>query len=329
MKIYTKRGDQGETSLLGGRRIKKSDRRVDAYGTVDEMVALIAFARACVNTQRSRDLLLKVEKELFRLAAEIACPEPEKILKDRITEDDIRWLEDKIDNLMGEVEFKKDFVVPGPYHSSASLHMARTVTRKAERLVVELSEEENISPEVLKYLNRLSDFLFAIALYEEKEEVVRRSLEEIKKKIEQEALENMVREKPGESMNLESALKIIKKAEEKALEINKPMCIAVVDSGGHLLAFHRMDGALLASIEIAVNKAFTAVMLKVETSKLAELAKPGGELFGVDSSHRGRIVIFGGGIPIFNDEKLLGAVGVSGGTVDEDMIVAKAGISVI
>ncbi|MFO7152341.1 MAG: cob(I)yrinic acid a,c-diamide adenosyltransferase [Bacillota bacterium] len=321
MKIYTKRGDQGETSLLGGKRARKSDSRVEAYGTVDEVVALIAFARASVNSRKSGELLLKVEKELFKLAAELACPEPEKVLKDRISEEDIRWLEDRIDELMGEVEFRRDFIIPGPYRSSASLHMARTVARRAERVAVRLSEEENVRPEVLKYLNRLSDFLYALALYEEKEEVVKKSVEEIKKMVSQEA--------GVESLNLESALKIIKKAEEKALEIKKPMCVAVVDAGGHLLAFHRMDGALLASVELAVNKAFTAAVLKMETSKLSELAKPGGELFGIESAFGGRIVIFGGGIPLFKGGKLIGAVGVSGGTVDEDVAVAKAGITAI
>lgn len=133
----------------------------------------------------------------------------------------------------------------------------------------------------------------------------------------------------SENLNLELALKILKKAEEKAVEINKPMCIAVVDAGGNLLAFHRMDDALLVSIEIAINKAFTAVMLKMETSKLAELARPDGELFGINNAYNGRIVTFGGGIPIFKNGKLVGAIGVSGGTVDEDVVVAKAGISVI
>jgi len=113
------------------------------------------------------------------------------------------------------------------------------------------------------------------------------------------------------------------------LEIKKPMCVAVVDAGGHLLAFHRMDGALLASVELAVNKAFTAAVLKMETSKLSELAKPGGELFGIECAFGGRIVIFGGGIPLFKGGKLIGAVGVSGGTVDEDVAVAKAGITAI
>lgn len=329
MKIYTKKGDKGETSLIGGKRVKKSDIRVEAYGTVDEVVALIAFARANVNTQKSKDLLLKVEKELFKLGAELACAEPEKVLKDRITEDDIRWLEDKIDDLMEEIEFKKDFVLPGPYPSSSSLHIARTVVRRAERFVVRLSEQESVRPEVLKYLNRLSDFLFTLSLYEEKEEVVKKSLEEIKKKISWEVLNKMGQEEAGESLNLELALKILKKAEEKAVEIKKPMCIAVVDAGGNLLAFHRMDESLLASIEIAINKAFTAVMLKMETSKLAELAKPDGELFGINNAYNGRIVTFGGGIPIFKNGKLIGAIGVSGGTVDEDVVVAKAGISVI
>lgn len=329
MKIYTKKGDKGETSLLGGKRVKKYDMRVEAYGTIDEVLALIAFTRANVNTQKAKEFLLKIEKELFKLGAELACTEPERILKEKITEDDIKWLEDKIDDLMEEIEFKKDFVIPGPYSSSSSLHIARTVVRRAERHVVRLSEEENIRAEVIKYLNRLSDFLFTLSLYEEQEEVIKKSLEEIKKKISCEVLNAMEQKEIAVNLDLNLALKILKKAEEKAKEINKPMCIAVVDSGGNLLAFHRMDEALLASIEIAINKAFTAVMLKMETSKLSELARPEGELFGINNACNGRIITFGGGIPVIKYGKVIGAIGVSGGTVNEDEIVAKAGISVI
>ncbi|MGB9975663.1 cob(I)yrinic acid a,c-diamide adenosyltransferase [Thermovenabulum sp.] len=329
MKIYTKKGDKGETSLFGGERVKKYDIRVEAYGTVDEVLAIIAFARSNVNTQKAKGYLFKIEKELFKLGAELACKNPEGILKERITDDDVKWLEEKIDELMEEIEFKKDFVIPGPYSSSSSLHIARTVARRAERCVVRLSEEQDIRPEIIRYLNRLSDFLFTLSLYQEKEEVIKKSLEEIKKKISCEVLNAMEQKEFPLSLDLNAALKMLKKAEEKAREINKPMCIAVVDSGGNLIAFHRMDEALLASIEIAINKAFTAVMLKMETSRLSELAKPEGELFGINNAWNGRIITFGGGIPVIKYEKVIGAIGVSGGTVNEDEIVAKAGISAI
>ncbi|MCG0276291.1 MAG: cob(I)yrinic acid a,c-diamide adenosyltransferase [Thermosediminibacteraceae bacterium] len=326
MKIYSKSGDRGETSLLGGRRVEKYNIRVEAYGTVDEAVAFIAFARSNVRTQRTKDLLLKVERELFKLAAELACPEPEKILKETLTDDDVKWLEKTIDDISREISFKNDFVLPGPYASSSSLHMARTVVRRAERRVVELSAQEKIRPVILRYLNRLSDFLFILSLYEEMEEVIKRSMEELKDRLAEK--ESCVKGKV-KNLDLKTSLKIIEKAEQKAIEMGRPVCIAVVDSNGGLVAFHRMDDALPISAELAINKAFTAVMLKMETSRLSQLARSDGELYGINTACGGRIVTFGGGIPVFYGKMLVGGIGVSGGTVEEDEIIAKAGLSVI
>lgn len=114
------------------------------------------------------------------------------------------------------------------------------------------------------------------------------------------------------------ATDVIKAAEGKAEEIDVPMCIAVVDHGANLVAFHRMDGAMLASVDIARGKAYTAVGLRMPTDELAADAQPGESLYGIEATNDGRIVVFGGGFPLREDGEIVGAVGVSGGEVEEE-----------
>lgn len=128
------------------------------------------------------------------------------------------------------------------------------------------------------------------------------------------------------NIDLELALEMIQAAKEKAREIGVPMVIAIADGGGNLVALQRMDQALLVSIDVATNKAYTAVALKLPTHELAVLAQPGQPLFGIHNADGGRIVIFGGGFPLKRGNEVAGGIGVSGGSVDEDMLCAKAGI---
>ncbi len=128
-------------------------------------------------------------------------------------------------------------------------------------------------------------------------------------------------------VNLDKATKMISAAEQKAVEIGCPMVIAVVDEGGNLVAQHRMDGALLASITISRDKAYTSVALKMSTEKAATLTQPGQSLFGLNTTDGSRLVIFGGGIPIIENGQVIGAIGVSGGSVEQDVTVAKAGLA--
>ena len=126
--------------------------------------------------------------------------------------------------------------------------------------------------------------------------------------------------------NLDLALELIAASKEKAREINVPMVIAVVDGGGTLVALQRMDQALLVSIDIAVNKAYTAVAIKIPTHELAKVAQPEQPLFGIHNADGGRIVIFGGGFPLKRNEEIIGGIGVSGGSVEEDIQCAKAAL---
>jgi len=126
-------------------------------------------------------------------------------------------------------------------------------------------------------------------------------------------------------MTLDRAKEVIEAAEKKAKDIEVPMNIAVVDKGGNLVAFERMDNAWLGSINIAINKAFTAVAFNMTTEDLGKESQPKKSLFGIHATNEGRLVIFGGGIPLRKGDELVGAIGVSGGTVPQDIEVAEAG----
>ena len=130
------------------------------------------------------------------------------------------------------------------------------------------------------------------------------------------------------AISLSAAEKAIDAATAKAVEIGQPMNIAVVDDGGHLVAFVRMDGAIKASIDISIRKARTAILMNVPTSALTPLVQPGAELYGLEQT-AGGMVIFGGGIPLTNGDVVIGAIGVSAGTVEQDVSVAEAGAAAV
>src|SRR3954465_2322230 len=130
---------------------------------------------------------------------------------------------------------------------------------------------------------------------------------------------------PAKPVTLNAALAVVEAARRRAEKVGVPMNIAVVDDGANLVAFMRMDGAWLGSIEIAQDKAYTARAFDISTKELASMSQPGKPLFGIAETHRGRVIIFAGGIPLKADGRVVGAVGVSGGTPDQDHDVAEAG----
>ena len=129
------------------------------------------------------------------------------------------------------------------------------------------------------------------------------------------------------TVTLGDALSVLDAARAKAAQIGVPMNIAVVDAGGNLVAFARMDDAWLGSIDIAQSKAYTARAFDMATENLAPLVQPGGPLYGIEASNRGRLIVFAGGIPLVSGGRVLGAIGVSGGSVEQDQEVAEAGVA--
>lgn len=173
MKIYTKKGDSGDTSLFGGDRVPKSNERIEAYGNVDELNSLVGLAASYDLSDEGTQYLRKVQEQLFVLGADLATPLSSQTRIDRIGEQDTQFLEDAIDELEQDLETLKNFILPGGSQPGATLHVARTVCRRAERAAVACQKVDEISAECLKYLNRLSDFLFVIARYENKQAGVR------------------------------------------------------------------------------------------------------------------------------------------------------------
>ena len=167
LKIYSKTGDGGETGLFGGGRVPKDDRRVAAYGEVDELNAALGLALALEPRAFARDLLELVQRDLFTIGAELASPDPAKLVKalpgPRLGDARVEALEDAIDRAEATLAPLKSFILPGGSSKAAALQLGRAVCRRAERAVVTLSREAAVSPAILKYVNRLSDLLFVLA----------------------------------------------------------------------------------------------------------------------------------------------------------------------
>jgi cob(I)alamin adenosyltransferase len=167
MRIYTKTGDAGDTGLFGGGRVGKDHPRVEAYGDVDELNAVLGLVRAAEQMPRIDEVIVPVQRDLFSIGALLATPDREKmraqLAKARIDDERILELELAIDQCESELEPLRSFIVPGGTEKAASLHVARTVCRRAERRVVALRHDEEVPEIVVRYLNRLSDLLFMLA----------------------------------------------------------------------------------------------------------------------------------------------------------------------
>lgn len=175
-KIYTKRGDQGETCLVSGETVLKSHVRLESYGTLDELNSTIGVAIGHMNLSPQKrklsknlgDILFQIQNDLFNIGSQLACADTKLQKKlPNISEDDVFKLENKIDELTPQLPPLKNFILPGGSISSSSFHISRTVCRRAERLCIKLRGEKNtvVAPLIIKYLNRLSDLLFVIARY--------------------------------------------------------------------------------------------------------------------------------------------------------------------
>ncbi len=167
MKIYTRTGDQGETSLFSGGRVPKHHLRVESYGTVDELNSVIGLARAHKPSPQTDAELARLQHQLFNLGADLATPlDAPTAHVVRIDADAVTWFEKAIDRMTAELPALTYFILPGGSPAGAALHIARTVCRRAERLVTQLHEEEPLAENVIPYLNRLSDYLFTLARWE-------------------------------------------------------------------------------------------------------------------------------------------------------------------
>jgi cob(I)alamin adenosyltransferase len=167
MKIYTKTGDSGNTSLFGGKRVDKDNQRIEAYGTLDELNSVIGLILVEKVNDKTRKILTILQQSLFVIGSELATPSDVQSKAIRpLTNEEISVLENYIDEIDADLPSLKNFIIPGGTKSASLLHFARTVCRRAERRIVEIDKSENISKNIIAYINRLSDLLFVIARYE-------------------------------------------------------------------------------------------------------------------------------------------------------------------
>jgi cob(I)alamin adenosyltransferase len=165
MKIYTRTGDDGTTGLIGGSRVKKYNLRLEAYGTIDELNSYIGLIRSFQTDQHADRILEKIQNKLFVIGANLASEDPSGLVTKQLPcrESDIELLELEMDQMLAVLPELRNFILPGGCQTSSFCHVARTVCRRAERRIVELAEKTEIDANLIKYINRLSDYLFVLS----------------------------------------------------------------------------------------------------------------------------------------------------------------------
>ncbi len=332
MAIYTKTGDKGTTGLFDGVRIPKDSNRVQAYGTLDELNAHISLCEKVVKYERTREILHKLQGQLFRLCAEVATADIKNVVKyaTLLEMDDVAELEHIIDEYTAALPPLRSFIYQGNNQAAAELHVARTVCRRAERALIVLSHGEPLRPEAKAFVNRLSDCIFTLARMEDfvgfTEEVVKRVTDKlaVAQGAKASATDAEIKGTAPASKAFDlrrCAMKLLEGAIEKSEAMKVPVVVSVVDASGNPVLLYRMDGALLVSNDIAQGKAYTAVALKAPTQALSTQVLPGSPLYQIEAMVNRKIVTFGGGFPIRVDGTIVGGLGISGGTVDEDVAI--------
>lgn len=348
MNIYTKGGDKGTTSLVHTKNVSKSDDRIQLVGTIDELTSHIGLVKSMLTDLDMIQNLEKIQSTLITLMAGIADPYKRDY---RISDEETSFLEAEIDRLEGLFDRPKKFILPGGSRLSAETDVARTVTRRGERVLAAVSVKFGADNGAKKYMNRLADYLYVLARYIDaremghskdsasgKEEFAdkknlqnRGSIMGQKEMPVSEAVIQEVLKRMGiqGKITLDSAKRLIEAIEQEAQRRGKKAVIAVCGPDGNPIAVHVMDGAFLVSFDVAIKKAYTSVAVKMTTMELSALAQPGGTFYGLDKMDNGKIVIFGGGVPLKVGDTIIGGLGVSGGTGEEDHSLAEYGLSIL
>lgn len=327
MSIYTKTGDKGSTSLFDGKRVKKYALRVDTYGVFDECAAQLSVSEKLAQNKEIKQQLHWLEEKLFHLNAEIATAANYEELKSKSTLielSDIQMLETWIDDYQAELPPISSFILPGETLVGAELHVARTICRRGERRLIELAEKESIRSELLKFVNRLSDCLYVFARVEDQEQKREKVVTEIMSRYSKKM--NHLK-KQEIFMDFSSVSDVFQSCITCASSLNTAVTLALVDSSGLLVAHYSMPNALLVSRELAFKKAYSAMAMKQSTSQLQSLTQPGADFYQLETVTNGELVTFSGGVPIIDQiGNYIGAIGVSGGSKEEDQKIAEAGL---
>lgn len=336
-KIYTGSGDKGLTALLPGSMVSKADERVAAIGSAEELAAALGLVRAVTDCPIFRGKLERIMKTLRTLSRGLADPRSGKLV---FSAEEIDFLETDMDKMVSKMpEGMTETHIPGNSEQAARLYAAHTTARAAERAMIAMDRRYAVPVTFKSYINRLSDYLLVAACYSDH---LKESQPKASKPVSAPApaltekapalssVENVVAQVVAQLggvklMNLDKATRLIQAVEDRARAEGKAAVIAVTNAEGNPVAVHVMDGAFLVSFEVAVKKAYTAVAVKMPTIELHALCQPGQTFYGLQSLDR--LITFGGGVPLTVDGVIVGGLGVSGGTGEEDHALADFGAS--
>ena len=324
------KGDDGKSTLSSELKISKSDPRFAFLGALDELSAAIYAYKSALGG----DLTLETDKileTLKRISDGVYSPRNASF---SVAEKDVSYLEERI-NQVGKSDYAPKTEV------ACKANIARAIARRAEREAVRTNERFAVSKDTIKYLNRLSDYLRSLTIRLDGEnnnaanaamvntETSDKSGGKTPDPTEESGIVAEVVKRIMEQrvLSLETAKKIIEKVEEESKNRGKKAVICVCNEQGNPIAVHVMDGAFLISFDVAVKKAYTAVALKMPTLKLNELVKSGQTFYGLQNLDK--VMTIGGGVPLYRNGILVGGLGVSGGTGEEDDSLARFGADIL
>lgn len=302
-KLYTKAGDNGSASTLTRHNIPKSSPIFDVLGTLDELTSQLGVAKQTAGS--IAPIVEQLQSDIVAVCAELAGG------KKFVDRDKVIQLESVIDTLCEDNTGFTGFVLPGVSKCGAALDVARSVARRAERAAVAASQKGGFTKELLAWFNRLSDLLYALARLCDRDATS------------QSATPTSSPVPINGNGFCDMALRLCMAVRERAAQMGVRAVTAVCDAGGNPVAMLRADDAFIASVDIAMNKAFTSVSLKMSTDELSRLAQPGQSLYGIQFTNGNRIVVFGGGVPLTDGDLIIGGFGVSGGTAEQDTALGE------
>lgn len=330
MEFLTGSGDRGMTSLKRDKNVSKADDRIQAIGELEDLITHLGVVKFHTDEPPVREDLERIQKNLLVCIAGISDPYD----KDhKISSEETAALKEQTEALKKSCPVTADEPLPGGCEASLRIDLARGAARRAERWLASSDKKYGGQPGRKQYLNLLGDYLYALARHADAAALnggtdsVSKTYEAVltKETVVQEVLKRI---RTMDRVTLETAKKLIEKVEDYARSEGKNAVIAVCGPDGNPVAVHVMDGAFLVSFDVAVKKAYTAVSVKMSTMELGKLVQPGQTFAGLEQIEKDRLVFFGGGVPLFCEGMLVGGLGISGGTGEEDDRIAQYALRV-
>ena len=343
MEMFTGSGDRGMTSLKRDRNVSKSDDRIQAIGEIEDLITHIGMIKLHADDVSLKADLEKIQRNLLICIEGIHDPYHKDY---KIREEEVKILNEKTEHLKASYPMTAYEPLPGGCEASLRIDMARSVARRAERWLTSSDKKYGGQPVRKQYMNLLGNYLYALARYTDYVDskktaqsvvapvaaapvkVVNEKVPTVELTKEIVVQEVLKRIQTMDRVTLEIAKKLIEKVEGYARSVGKKAVIAVCGPDGNPIAVHVMDDAFLVSFDVAVKKAYTAVSVKMSTMELGKLVQPGQTFAGLEQIEKDKLVFFGGGVPLFAGDRLVGGLGISGGTGEEDDDIAQYALSI-